>query len=88
MEREGVSVGWEIRLARQPSDCASSIHGLQASLVALVSAGALMTPTKGFPCTMSTICWAISQATRRCASLVLAPRWGVQITCVHGVENR
>jgi len=26
-------------------------------------------------------CWAISTATRVCASTVLAPRWGVLVTC-------
>ena len=40
----------------------------------------LTAPKSCLPCTMSTNCWAISSATRVCASVVEAPRWGVTVT--------
>lgn len=48
----------------------------------------LTTPTSPFPVAMSTICMAISLPQRLCASRVLAPRCGQQMTLGWSTRSR
>ena len=48
----------------------------------------LTAPNRHFPWTISTNCCAISSATRVCASTVLAPRCGVEVTLGCWINSR